>query len=391
MGNYQKTFLLALVCASTFLAGCGSKNSVKAESTKSDESVDPLKITPVPSLRERLSLGVPELQEVSDTYEVAGRIEADATRLARVGSPVRGRITDLLVLEGEHVRRGQPLATLYSTDLSDTQFGFIKAVSQQQLNERSAERGKQLLDADVIGTAELQRRQAEVLQANAEVAALRQQLDALGMTDAALKKLESTRKINSQYQVMASISGTVLDRSVTIGQIVQPAEIAFLIADLSNVWVIADVPEQAAGDVHIGKQVEAGLAAFPGEKIHGKLSFVGATVNPQTRTVRVRMDLGNPKGRYKPDMLATVTLEGRPMQRLTVPTTAVVREGDTDNIFVQVAPNTFVLRQVTLGMESGDRRVLMSGITKGEHVVLDGAFHLNNERKRLALGAGGAE
>lgn len=373
-------------------AGCGHKgvqaSTAKEDDKKPESIVDPLRIKTSPSLLGRLSIGAPDDRQVAESFEVAGRVEADATRLARVGSPVRGRITDLLVLEGERVHRSQPIANLYSTELSDAQFAFIKAVSQQQLTERSASRGQQLLDADVIGSAELQRRQAETLQASAEVSALRQQLQALGMSDAAVKQLESTRKLNSQYQVLASIDGTVLERSVTVGQIVQPAEIAFLIADLSNVWIVADVPEQGAGDLRTGKRVEAEVAAFPGEKIEGKLSFVSSTVSPETRTVRVRMNLSNSRGRYKPAMLVSVRLEGPLLRRQTVPATAVVREDGHDNIFVQVSPETFTLRQVTLGPEVNDRRVLMAGIESGEKIVLDGAFHLNNQRKKLAMGGG---
>ena len=376
--------LVAACCL--FLAGCGAKKQTPTADAITKELDDPKSIQPSESLRQRLTVGEPDIREVSETYEVAGRIEADATRLARVGSPVRGRITDLLVLEGDHVRRDQPMANIYSTDLSDAQFAFIKAVSQQNLTNRSAARGRQLLDADVIGAAELQRRQAEMLQANAEVSALRQQLQALGMTDAALRQLESTRKLNPQYQILSSIDGTVLERSVTLGQIVQPAEVAFRVADLSRVWVVADVPEQAAGDIHSGKTIEAQIAAFPGEKIHGKLSFVSAIVSPDTRTVRVRMNLSNPHGRYKPAMLATVSLEGVPQKRKTIPTTAVVRENDRDNVFVQVAPNKFALHQVALGPEVGERRVLLSGVEEGEKIVLDGAFHLNNERKKIAMG-----
>ncbi len=368
------------------ITACGAKEQPQPAPVAVEDTVDPQSIKPSASLRQRLTVGEPDKREVAESYEVAGRIEADATRLARIGSPVRGRITDLLVLEGDRVNLGQPLANLYSTDLSDAQFAFIKAVSQQNLSGRSAARGQQLLDADVIGAAELQRRQAEMLQANAEVSALRQQLQALGMTDAALRQLEATRKLNPQYQILASIEGTVLERDVTIGQIVQPAENAFRVADLSRVWLVADIPEQAAGDIHAGKSVEAQIAAFPGEKIHGKLSFISSIVSPETRTVRVRMNLPNSRGRYKPAMLATVALEGVPHMRETIPITAVVRENDQDNVFVQVAPGKFALHQVSLGSEVGDRRVLLSGVVNGENLVLDGAFHLNNERKKIAMG-----
>ena len=346
--NLFRCCLLAATASIVLVSGCGPKKAEAAKSEKQAQS-DPLKIEVSASLRDQLKLGQPQWQQVAKTLDVAGHIEADATRQARVGSPVRGRITEVLVFEGERVKRGQPLAILYSTDLSDAQFAFLKAVSQQSLSERAVDRGKQLLDADVIGSAEYQRRQAELVQATAEVSSLRQQLRALGMSEGSIHDLESSRKLNSRYEVLASIDGTVLERSITVGQIVQPAEVAFLLADLSKVWLVADIPEQNAGDVVAGKAVEAEAAAFPGEPIVGRLSFVSATVNPESRTVRVRMNVSNPRGRYKPSMLATMRLKDKGQRERVIPVTAVVRENNRDNVFMQTGPKTFVLREVELG------------------------------------------
>ena len=375
-------------CAILLASGCGPKKAEAAKSEKQTPS-DPLSIEVSPTLSSQIKLGQPQWREVAKTLDVAAHIEADATRQARVGSPVRGRITELLAFEGEHVKRGQPVAILYSTDLSDAQFAFLKAVSQENLSERAVARGKQLLDADVIGSAEQQRRQAELVQATAEVSSFRQQLQALGMSENSIKDLESTRKLNSRYEICASIDGTVLERSITVGQIVQPAEVAFLLADLSNVWLVADIPEQNAGDIGVGKAAEAEAAAFPGETIKGRLSFVSATVNPESRTVRVRMNVPNPRGRYKPAMLATMRLNDRVQRERVIPVTAVVRENNRDNVFIQTGARTFVLREVELGGEFGDVRALTAGIEPNETIVVDGAFHVNNERKRALQGGGG--
>jgi cobalt-zinc-cadmium efflux system membrane fusion protein len=384
--SYFRSSLLAVTtCAILLASGCGSKKAEAAKSEKQAPS-DPLKIEVSPTLLSQLKLGQPQWREVAKTLDVAAHIEADATRQARVGSPVRGRITELLAFEGERVIRGQPLAILYSTDLSDAQFAFLKAVSQQSLSERAVERGKQLLEADVIGSAEQQRRQAELVQATAEVSSLRQQLQALGMSETAIRELEASRKLNSRYEVRASIDATVLERSITVGQIVQPAEVAFLLADLSTVWLVADIPEQNAGDAVVGKAVEAEAAAFPGEPILGHLSFVSATVNPESRTVKVRMNVSNPRGRYKPAMLATMRLKDRVRRERVIPVTAVVRENNKDNVFVQTGPKTFVLRELELGGEFGDVRALTAGIEPTETIVLDGAFHVNNERKKALQG-----
>ena len=286
------------------------------------------------------------------------------------------------MFEGQKVHEGQVLAMLHSNALSDTQFAFVKAVSQTRLAEQSAERARQLVQSDVIGKAELQKREAEVLQNGTEVAALRAQLHGLGMSESAIQKLESTRKLNSDYPLIASISGTVVERKITVGQVVQPADPAFLVADLSNLWFVAEVPEEESGSLAVGKTVIATIPAVPDELTTGKLTFVSPIVNPETRTVQARMNLANPKGLFKPDMLASMTFEDRPERGLTIPTTAIVREDNRDHVFVQIGTNEYRLREVQLGVEVADRRVVVSGLTANDSIVLDGAFHLNNKRRQ---------
>lgn len=376
--------LLLAVCV---LSGCRGGKSVEANTqpTVAPPKRNPLEIKAAPALLEQVKIGAPATAHVGGTLRVAGRVEADETRMARVNSPVTGRIVELEIFEGQTVKRGQPLATIRSTELSDVQFGFLKAYSQHQLAERATARAKLLLEAGVIGEAELQRREAEMVQASAEVSSSRDQLRVLGMSQEDIGRLETSRSINSVTHIVSSIDGTVLDRKVTIGQVVQPAETVFIVADLSQVWLVADVPEQTAGSLEIGKEVEAEIAALPGQSIFGKLSFVSAIVNPETRTVRARMDLPNPHRRFKPAMLSTMMLKDGAKRENVVPVTAIVRENNQDHVYVQTSPDTFLMRPVLLGEEYGKNRVLLDGVGPGEKIVLDGAFHLNNERKRLAL------
>lgn len=372
--------ILLLLSAALVAAGCGDKPLEKAPAPR-----DPLAITANAELAARLKTAAPAFAEVSETLRVSGRIEADETRLARVGSPVTGRITDLEAREGDSVRRGQVLATINSTELSGAQLGFLKAISQRGLAARAAARAQQLLDADVIGAAELQRRQAELAQAEAEVNAARDQLKVLGMSPAALERLAETRTINSVTQIVAPIAGTIIERKVTEGQVVQPADGVFLIADLSRLWVVADVPEQNAGSVRVGETVSVEVAALPERKVAGSLSFVAPTVNPETRTVRARMELPNPEREYKPKMLASMLIRGMPQKRFTLPAQAVVREENRDFVFVRTGENAYRLQPVQLGAEHDGRRVVVSGLGESATVVVEGSFHLNNERKRREL------
>jgi cobalt-zinc-cadmium efflux system membrane fusion protein len=386
---------LLLLCLSASIVAAGSlaisgcsKSKASAEKTAAKSPEDLTEVTIDPALTAQLKIGEPQARDVANSLKVAARIETDGSRIARVGSPVAGRIVKLLALEGQYVHGGSVLATLHSTDLSDTQFAFIKAFSQEALAEQATNRAEQLVKADVIGSAELERRRAELLQASTEASAFRTQLRGLGMTDAAIKKLETTRQLNADYPIVSSISGTVLERKVTLGQIVQPAEIAFMVADLSNVWLVADVPEESAGRLHRGMHVVVSVPALPDEEVEGELSYVSPVVDPATRTIPVRMDLSNPRGVFKPAMLASMTFIDRSERRTVIPSTAIVREDNKDHVFVELSPGKFKLRDVILDGESDDDRILQSGINPGEKIVLDGAFHLNNQRKQNAIKGG---
>jgi cobalt-zinc-cadmium efflux system membrane fusion protein len=377
----KRTLLLAAFAAT--LAGCGAEPPPAPKAA----APDPLAMTAPEGLLAQIRTARPESAEVRDLLRVPGRIEVDQARVTRVGAAVTGRITVLDAAVGSEVRRGDILATLSSTELSSSQLAFLKAYSQRLLAERGAQRAQQLFDAEVISQAELQRRQAELVQAEAEASAARDQLKVLGMSEKAIAALAGTRQINSISHVVSSLNGTVIERGVTQGQVVQPADMMFVVADLSSVWLVADIPEGSAGGIVVGEQVRAQIPSLPGFMVEGRLSFVSATLNPETRTVRVRMDIANPNRDFKPAMLATMLIKGPSRPALLVPADAVVREDNKDHVFVQTGPGAFTLRPVSLGGEFDGRRELRSGVRPDEVIVIDGAFHLNNERKRRALGS----
>lgn len=384
---------LASLLLALALTGCGGEGKTASAPVASKTPVvtDPMSITPSPILLKDLKLGEAQQRPVSFSFSVSARLEINHHRMTRVGTPVNGRIVALLAHEGDVVKKGEVLATINSTALSEAQLGYLKALSAVTLNQRAVERAQQLLQADVIGQAELQRREAELSEAKAELDASRDQLLLLGMATEAIDELRRSRTINSVTRVVAPIAGTVIEHFTTLGQMMQPSDTIFEIADLSQLWVVAKVPEQEAGLLRLGQAVEAELATFPGRKLIGKLSFVGSTVNPETRTVEVRMDLSNPKGDYKPAMLATMFLKEQPVQRQLIPIEAIVREGNSEFVFVEQAAGVFRLEQVELGEEFESMRVMLKPLPAGRRIVLDGAFHLNNERRKLLVQASEGE
>ncbi len=374
--------LLILLMLTT--QGCKTKQKASA----AERTGNPNQVAITPALEKNLQFGKPEMMEVDGTLQVSAHVDTDARRIARVGSPVSGRILSLRVFEGQKVSAGTVLAMLHSTDLSDTQMALIKASSQRGLAAAAEKRAEQLVQAEVMGLAELERRRAELLQATTEVESCRTQLRGLGMTENQIHQLETSRKLSADYPIITPKSGTVLKREITIGQVVQPADPAFTIADLSSVWIVANVPEEDAGELKKNMQVQVSIPALLSHKVTGHLSFVSPIVDPATRTVEVHMDVPNAEGLLKPDELATMTLTGHPQQKLSVPNASVVREENHDFVFVEQAPQTYVLRPVTLGDEENDRRIVVSGVVEQDRIVTEGAFHLNNQRKQNAIKGG---
>ena len=377
-------FAIALVATVGLTQGCKKKQ----EATPLSEQKNPNEVQVTTELASSLRIGAPEMKDVVGALEISAHVQTDSTRIARVGSPVSGRILKVIAFEGQTVRAGAALATLHSTSLSDTQVSLIKAYSDQTLAAAATKRAEQLVAADVIGRAELERREAELLQASAEVASYSTQLRGLGMTERQIQNLQTSRKISADYPIITPNGGTILERKVTAGQVVQPADEAFMVADLSSVWITANVPEEDAGTLHRGMEVAVRIPALPSEKVTGHLTYVAPVVDPVTRTVEVRMQLPNPHGLFKPDELATMVFTGHTNRQLAIPQTAVVREDNKDHVFVEIAPNSFILREVDLGEESGDQRVVNGGVTASERIVLDGAFHLNNQRMQNSIKGG---
>lgn len=370
---------LPLLLASILLAACDAAPEPTAKPR------DPQLITPTEALLKRLVIDQVGQAQVADTLRVPGRIDFDEQRIARIGASVTGRITSVEGQLGQVVHKGTVLAHLNSSDLSEAQLSYLKARSQLALHERAAERARLLFASDVIGSAELQRRETEFQISTAEARAAADQLRLLGFAGGAIERLGREGKIAPVTPVVATQGGVIVERHVTPGQVVQAADMLFSVAELSQLWAVAEVPERQAARVAVGQPVRIEVPALGDTPLEATLTFVSQTVNPDTRTVLVRCTLKNPNGRLKPDMLATMVISTAPEPRLVVPASAVVRENNIDHVFVAGANNSFRLTRVELGAEEEGRRVVIKGLDAGQKLVVDGAFHLNNARNNQLL------
>lgn len=377
---FRPIFLATCLALTLGLSAC-QETGTSPQQQAQDSSL----ITPDANLQQQLQVAEIQTMPISDTLRVAGHIDFDENALARIGASVTGRITQIHASLGQEVHKGDLLAQLNSSELTNLQLSYLKARSQMELNKRNVERAQALFKADVIGAAELQRRETEYDIAAAETRAARDQLRVLGVSPSAIDKLGASGTIDSVSGVNASLHGIVVERNIAPGQVVQPSDVLFVVANLARVWAVAQVPEQQISQVKMGQAVKIEVPALANEKLLGKLIYVGQTVNPETRTVLVRTELDNREGRLKPAMLSSMLIEASPTQRLVVPSSAVVRENDEDHVFVAQEGGSYKLVKVKLGAENNGQRVVLEGLKTGDKIVVQGAFHLNNERNRKEL------
>ena len=375
-----KTILLLPVLLG--LMGCNAEKEVEEEPL---QIADPNVVQISKALQDTLTLHKVAREPMHETLRIPGRITVDEQSVTRIGASVVGRVTDIGVTLGQQVGAGQVLATLNSTELAQSQLSFIKAMQQVGLQEKAVERARLLLEAGVIGSAELLRREAELASAQADLNAARNQLQVLGMSDHDVHELEQSKRIRSISYVFSRLPGTVIERKVNQGQVVQPADELFMVANLSHVWAVAEVPESQIDLVEVGQDVSIEIPALARRVYTGKLIYVADLVDPVTRTVTVRTDLANPEHEIKPEMMATMLIQAPTRPRIAIPQEAVVRENNQDHVFVMLEPGKFRLRPVKLGIEYNGLREVISDLAEGETVVTTGAFHLNSERKRKEL------
>lgn len=327
-----------------------------------------------------------EVMPFSETLRVSGKVDFDEHRVARIGATVTGRVTEILAMPGQEVDQGTVLARINSTELGQAQLAYLKARAANELAARAYDRAKILYKEDVIAKADLQRRQSEAETTAAERRAMADQLRVLGMLPEQIDGLGKTGTVNSISAVTSSVAGTVVERKIVLGQVVQPADALFTVADLSEVWVTAQVPEQEASLLAVGQPMQIEIPALAHQKFAGQLVYVGELVSNETRTVPARTVLTNPDRTIKPGMLATLLISGKPVEMPVIPAAAVVREDGYDHVFISLGDNQYKLTVVKLGPESNGVRPVLSGLEPGTLIVTQQAYHLNTERKKRLSG-----
>ncbi|MBU3574854.1 efflux RND transporter periplasmic adaptor subunit [Polynucleobacter sp. UK-Mo-2m-Kol15] len=337
-------------------------------------------------LRNMITDGRADTDSFVEELRASGRIDFNEQFLSRIGANVTGRVSEILAIPGQVVKQGDVLAKITSTELTQSQLSYLKAKSASQLADQAANRARILYKEDVIALAELQKREAESSSARADFRAANDQLRVQGMDQASIDRLAKSGVIESINNVIATIPGEIVERKINKGQVVQPSDALFTVADLKSLWAVSEIPESNSYLIHKGQKVNLIIPALRNTEVEGVVAHVDSIVNPQTRTVVVRMEVPNKEGLIKPGMLATMMIESQPTQRLLVPASAVIREDNHDHVFVREDEDTYRMVAVKLGPEGKGYRPVISGLKEGQEIAVNGAFHLNAERKRQLSG-----
>lgn len=324
-----------------------------------------------------------------------GKIAVDEDKSTPVFSPYAGRVTKLLAKPGDSVRAGQPLFTIEAADNVGAQNDFItaitslnKAKSQFDLATIQDKRAKDLSEGRAIPLKDYQQTQATLLQAqndqrSAETAleAARNRLRFLGFTDEAITAFQDKGKINPETTIYAPIAGVVVARKIGPGQFVSAGatDPAYVIGDLSTVWLTAFVRETEASEVELGQELTFSVLALPGRVLTGKINYVATALDPATRRLMVRATLDNAAGLLKPEMFATVTIYAPGDQpTVGVPRQALIYEGDQVRVWVAHDDDkTIELRVIKTGLVNGNLVEVSGNLRPGERIVTRGSLFID--------------
>ncbi|BBL71718.1 efflux RND transporter periplasmic adaptor subunit [Methylogaea oryzae] len=313
---------------------------------------------------------------------VAGKLTYDDTRTVHVTSPIAGRVVSSLPSLGASVSAGQPLIELDSPELGQAQTDYADALADLRMMERAYRRSKELYEGQVAPRKDFEQAQDNFARSQAEVQRTRMRLANLGVANG---------QVDNRFSLRSPLAGLITERNVNPGMEVRPdlASPLFVVSDISQLWVLANVYEKDLGLIHVGREARVSVPAYPGEVFVATVGHIDQVVDEATRTVRIRCVLPNPDRRLLPGMYATVDVHGSPEERaVVIPLTAVFTEGDSDSVFVALGGGRFQRRDIKIGLRLKDMGVVEQGLQAGERLVTEGALLLRAEEANAQEAAG---
>lgn len=308
-----------------------------------------------------ITFGSVEVRPLAASVRTTGIVTIDETRLAQVAPRVGGYVERLFVnVTGQPVRSGQPLYALYSPELVAAQEELLLAARLQRDVPNAAVPGVPTADVNLVESAKRRLRLWDV-------------------SAAQIEEILRTGEVQRTLTFVSPVGGLVIEKAVQQGQAVEAGRTLFTIADLSQLWVEAELRETDAAAAADGVPAMVELAAYPGQPIEGRVEYVYPTLQPEARTLKARIALPNPDGRFKPGMYATVRLTGLEHHALTVPSDAVVRTGERSLVFVDLGDGRLRPDVIEPGRVAGDLTEVLAGLEPGQRVVTSAQYLLESE------------
>lgn len=349
----RRTSLFVLLAGSGLLIACGSREPKPASASNGAPPV-------VKTVRV-------ELTNLEDQLAIPARVQPDPAHVVRVYPPAGGRLLRVNVRPGDRVHKGTEIAILESSDVAQARADYAKARTEAGRTQHALDRAQLLFDHKVLSQRDYEDAEANAQQARTELERASDRLRVLGVP------LQGS---SNQVALVAPRAGVVLDLGAAPGELSKSTDNAnpiCTIVDLSTVWIVGDVYEKDLTLVRRGEPVDVAIAAFPGQHWKGKLSVISDTLDPQTRTLKVRVVLDNPKRQLKPEMFGTVSMRRPLSQAIVLPASALLREGGDTAVIVETGPSKYERRLVNVASSDASQVVIASGLRPGEVVVTEGA------------------
>jgi cobalt-zinc-cadmium efflux system membrane fusion protein len=370
----RQTFILAALALT--VAGCAAPapdpSTTAAASTGGSFTVPEAQ-------KSHVEIATARVTDVQGTLQLTGTVDWDGDHTTQAITQVNGPITRIVVDTGAHVKAGDPLLYVASPDISGAVSAYRKAKNRLDQAQRTLDRNKDLLAHKAIAQKDLDDSQSDFNDAATDLQTALQTLKILGVSDADVAADGTqTGAVQAELPMRAPISGTVVQKLVLPGQFIQAGTtLAFVISDVSSVWVQAHLYDKDLRAVHVGDAAEVREASYP-DVFHGRVAYVGDLLDPATRTTLVRIVTANPSGLLKKDLFVDVTVHG-PVRHdvLVVPTSAVLYdEQNLPFVYVDQGQGKFAQRQVTLGAQQGTDTEITSGLKAGDQVIGQGSLFL---------------
>lgn len=376
----------AMLAVMLALSGCGDKSAKSAEPAQTEakgaagKEETGLKLTPQEQERAGIKLEEVSARAFDDSVSVTATIRPNQDRIAKIAPRVEGRIVSVSANLGDPVRAGQSLAVMDSLAIGEAQSTLLRAQSSERVAQADFKRAESLSAEEIIPQKELLRARGEFERASAESRAARDRLRLLGGTASSSGQAQST------FALTAPFAGTVIQKKATIGELASPADAIFTIADLSKVWIEANLTDQLVSKVRIGAAATVTVGAYPGESFSGRVAYIANVLDKDTRTIGARIEVANKDGRLKPEMFATASIAtGGQLEAISVPDAAIVLLQGQPTVFV-MEQDKFEARAVETGEKLPGRTVITSGVKAKEQVVAAGAYALKARLLKSQIG-----